>query len=151
MFDVLRSLVCSHSDLSVTVVAVTSHTPVHIIMPKQSWASKEQLDWLYAQLPDFRMAQEAKTTPSFFTKMYKEFHTLWPVAALTSEEIAADDGNEEKAQTTKEKASESVSGLICLIWPYLSKLLTYTHASESIIGFITRAEVRVQGLELEVF
>lgn len=79
-------------------------------MPKWSWASKEQQDWLFALLPDFRKAQEAKTTPSFFTEIYQEFHAKWPVPSPTAEEIAADDGNEEQAQTTKEKASESVSG-----------------------------------------
>ena len=79
-------------------------------MPKKSWASQEQLDWLYAKLPDFRIAQEAKTTPSFFLKFFKEFHEQWPVPSPTPEENAADDGDEEQAQTTKElKASENVS------------------------------------------
>jgi hypothetical protein len=78
-------------------------------MPKKSWASKEQQDWLYGQLADFRIAQEAKTTPSFFAKIYQDFHAQWPLSSLTTEEIAADDGNTELAQTTKEKASESVS------------------------------------------
>jgi hypothetical protein len=78
-------------------------------MPKKSWTSKEQLDWLSAQLPAFRIAQEAKTTPSFFTEIYQEFHAQWPLSPLTAKEIAADDGNTELAQTTKEKASESVS------------------------------------------
>lgn len=61
------------------------------------------------------MAQEAKTTPCFFSKIYQEFHSLWPVPPPTAEEIAADDGNEEKARTTKEKASESVSGFLTLV------------------------------------
>ena len=43
----------------------------HITMPKKLWASKDQQDWLYAQLPDFRITQEAKTTPSFFSKIIK--------------------------------------------------------------------------------
>jgi len=84
-------------------------TAWHITMPKKSWTSKEQLDWLSAQLPAFRIAQEAKTTPSFFTEIYQEFHAQWPLSPLTAKEIAADDGNTELAQTTKEKASESVS------------------------------------------
>jgi hypothetical protein len=78
-------------------------------MPKKSWASKEQQDWLYAQLPNFRIAQEAKTTPSFFSNIFQEFHAKWPVPSPTAKEIAADDGSQEQAQTTKEKASESVS------------------------------------------
>ena len=78
-------------------------------MPKKSWASKEQQDWLYAQLPNFRIAQEAKTTPSFFSKNFQEFHAQWPVLSPTAKEIAANGGSEEQAQTTKEKASESVS------------------------------------------
>jgi hypothetical protein len=86
-----------------------SGTALHITMPKKSWTSKQQLDWLFAQLPDFRIAQEARTTPSFFTKIYQEFHAQWPLSPLTANELAADDGNTELAQTTKEKASESVS------------------------------------------
>jgi hypothetical protein len=78
-------------------------------MPKKSWTSKEQLDWLYSQLADFRIAQEAKTTPGFFAKVYKEFHAQWPLSSATAEEIAASNGNTELAETTKEKASESVS------------------------------------------
>jgi hypothetical protein len=93
-------------------------------MPKRSWASKEQQDWLYAQLPGFRKAQETKTTPSFFAGIYQEFHAQWPVPAPTAEEIAADDGNEEKAKTTKEKASESVSGSFHSL-AYLSDFFTY--------------------------
>jgi hypothetical protein len=121
--DVLVTFFSIHSYLSVTVVAVTLYTSIHTIMPKKSWATEEQLVWLYAQLPDFRLAQEAKTTPSFFAKIYQDFHSQWPVPPPTSEEIAAEDGNDEKAQTTKEKASESVSGLLSLIWLYLSKIL----------------------------
>jgi hypothetical protein len=81
----------------------------HINMPKKSWASKEQQDWLFAQLADFRIAQEAKTTPIFFAKIYQEFHAQWPLSSATAEEIDAEDGNTELAETTKEKASESVS------------------------------------------
>lgn len=90
-------------------------------MPKKSWASKEQHDWLYSQLPHFRIAQEAKTTPSFFTKNFQEFHAQWPVPPPTAEDIAANEGNMEQAQTTKEKASESVC-----VWFLVSNLLTYT-------------------------
>ena len=75
-------------------------------MPKKSWTSKEQLDWLYSRLADFRIAQEAKTTPSFFAK---EFHAQWPLSSATAEEIAASNGNTELAEMTKEKASENVS------------------------------------------
>ena len=84
-------------------------TPSTFTMPKKSWASKEQQDWLYDNLPDFRLAQEAKSTPSFFSKLYEDFHAKWPLAPLTAEEIAADQGNPELAQTNKEKASETVS------------------------------------------
>lgn len=89
-------------------------------MPKKSWASKEQQDWLYAQLPTFRIAQEAKTTPSFFLKIYQEFHAQWPVPAPTTEEIADDDGSQEQAQTTKEKASESVSHSSFIHWQFIN-------------------------------
>ena len=78
-------------------------------MPKKLWASKQQLEWLYGHLPEFCIAQEAKTTPSFFGKVYEEFLAQWPLSAPTAEEIAADNGNAELAKTTKEKASETVS------------------------------------------
>ena len=48
-------------------------------------------------------------TPSFFSKIYQEFHAQWPVPSTTAEEIAANDGSQEQAQTIKEKASENVS------------------------------------------
>jgi hypothetical protein len=79
-------------------------------MPKKSWASQEQQHWLFDQLTAFRIAQEAKTTPSFFTKIYEEFHTQWPISPPTAGEIAANDGNAELALTIKQKASESVGG-----------------------------------------
>jgi hypothetical protein len=85
-------------------------------MPKKSWASKEQQDWLFTNLPDFRIAQEAKSTPSFFSKLYEDFHAKWPLAPLTTEEIAADEGNQELAQTNKEKASESVSNVFSYMY-----------------------------------
>jgi hypothetical protein len=79
-------------------------------MPKKSWASVDQQNWLFAQLAEFRQAQDAKTTPSFFTKIYQQFHDEWPVDSPTTTEIADAEGSEEHAKTVKEKASESVSG-----------------------------------------
>ena len=79
-------------------------------MLKKSWASDEQQTWLCAQLADFRQAQEAKTTPNFFIKLYEKFHIQWPLAALNANEIQEADGNEEKAKTLKQKSSENVSG-----------------------------------------
>jgi hypothetical protein len=78
-------------------------------MPKKTWASDEQQNWLFAQLADFRQAQEAKTTPSFFTELYENFHVEWPLASPNADEISKADGNEEKAKTLKQKASEHVS------------------------------------------
>jgi hypothetical protein len=57
-------------------------------MPKKSWASEEQQTWLLAQLGDFRQAQEAKTTPGFFIKLYKNFHETWPLAPANADEIS---------------------------------------------------------------
>jgi hypothetical protein len=79
-------------------------------MPKKSWASDEQQTWLFAQLADFRQAQEGKTTPNFFIDLYEKFHTKWPLAAPNANEINEADGNEEKAKTLKQKASENVGG-----------------------------------------
>ena len=86
-------------------------------MPKKSWASEEQQTWLLAQLADFRHAQEAKTTPSFFTDLYQKFHEEWPLASPNANEISEADENEEKAKTVKQKASETVSGLFTIINP----------------------------------
>ena len=79
-------------------------------MPKKTWASEEQQSWLLAQLADFRQAQESKTTPSFFIELYENFHEEWPLASPNAEDISKADGNEEKAKTLKQKASEQVSG-----------------------------------------
>ena len=78
-------------------------------MPKKSWASDEQQTWLLAQLGEFRQAQVEKTTPSFFTDLYKKFHEEWPLAPPNADEISKSDGNEEMAKTIKQKASENVS------------------------------------------
>ena len=93
-------------------------------MPKKSWASEEQQTWLLAQLPDFRQAQEAKTTPIFFTELYQKFHEDWPLASPNAEEIFKADGNEEKAQTLKQKASEHVS---CSIYHHIFSCMIHTY------------------------
>jgi predicted metal-dependent hydrolase len=92
-------------------------------MPKPSWASEEQQTWLLSKLADFRQAQEAKTTPTFFIELYQKFHESWPVALPDDEEISQADGNEEKAKTDKQKASEQVSGsysdiFCCMMYTY---------------------------------
>jgi hypothetical protein len=79
-------------------------------MPKKSWASEEQQTWLLGQLADFRQAQEAKITPSFFTELYQKFHEEWPLASPDADDISKAEGNEEKAKTIKQKTSETVSG-----------------------------------------
>lgn len=85
-------------------------------MPKKSWASKEQQTWLLAQLADFRQAQEAKTTPSFFTELYQKYLEQWPLASPNADELLEADGNEEKAKTLKQKASEHVSDYFTTIY-----------------------------------
>jgi hypothetical protein len=77
-------------------------------MGKKSWASKEQQDWLFEQLGEFRKAQDAKTIPSFFERIYQEFFDKWPLPPPTLQEIAEAE-TEEQARTTKQKAGESVS------------------------------------------
>ena len=79
-------------------------------MPKKTWASDEQQSWLFAQLADFRQAQEAKTTPSFFRELYENYHEKWPLSPPDADDLSNADGNEEKAITLKQKASELVSG-----------------------------------------
>jgi hypothetical protein len=86
-------------------------------MPKKSWASEDQQTWLMEQLADFRQAQEAKSTPSFFTELYPKFHARWPLASPNADEISKADGNEEKAKTLKQKVSEQVSGFPTTIYP----------------------------------
>jgi hypothetical protein len=78
-------------------------------MPKKSWASEEQQTWLFAKLPEFRQAQEAKTTPGYFIELYQNFHDVWPLAPPNADELSKADGSEEKAITDKQKASEHVS------------------------------------------
>jgi hypothetical protein len=81
-------------------------------MPKKSWTSDDQQTWLLAKLPDFRQAQEAKTTPTFFSELYNKFHEEWPLASPNADEISKAGGNEEKAITDKQKASEQVSSFL---------------------------------------
>jgi len=115
-------------------------------MPKKSWASEEQQTWLLAKLADFRLAQEAKTTPIFFTDLYEKFHVVWPPAPPNTDEISKADGNEEKAKTAKQKASETVSGLFTIIY----RLAWHsTHTSDSTNISTTKAEDLLQGRELE--
>ena len=79
-------------------------------MPKKTWASDKQQSWLFAQLADFCQAQEAKTTPSFFRKLYENYHERWPPSPPNADELSNADENEEKAKILKQKASELVSG-----------------------------------------
>ena len=85
-------------------------------MPKKSWASKEQETWLFDQLADFRQAQEAKTTPIYFSDLYEKFLEKWPIVSPTADEISKADGSEEKAKTAKQKAFEQVSSSFSLIF-----------------------------------
>jgi hypothetical protein len=93
-------------------------------MPKKSWASAEQQTWLLAQLANFRQAQEARTTPSFFNDIYQKFHESWPLASPNADELSKADGNEELAKTHKQKASEQVSSFIII---YSIALIQYTY------------------------
>ena len=77
-------------------------------MPKKSWASEEQQTWLFSKLADFCQAQEVKTTPKFFIELYQNFQEEWPLSPPNA------DGNEEKAKTVEQKASEHVS-FVCLL------------------------------------
>ena len=79
-------------------------------MPKKTWTSDEQQSWLFAHLTDFRQSQEVKTTPSFFRELYENYHEKWPLSLSDADELSNTDGNEEKAKTLKQKASELVSG-----------------------------------------
>jgi hypothetical protein len=113
-------------------------------MPKKSWASDEQQTWLLAKLSDFRQAQEAKLTPGFFIDLYQKFHDEWPLASPDADEISAADGNEEKAGTLKQKASEQVSKSFIIY----SVTWYNIHPSDSMNIFITKAEGQPQGLGL---
>jgi predicted metal-dependent hydrolase len=93
-------------------------------MPKKSWASAEQQTWLLTKLADFRQAQEAKTTQSFFNDLYQKFHESWPLASPNADEISKAEGNEEKAKTHKQKASEHVSSFTII---YSVALIQSTH------------------------
>ena len=57
-------------------------------MPKKSWASDKQQNWLLAQLANFFQAQESKTTPTFFITLYQKFHEQWPLAFPNTDEIS---------------------------------------------------------------
>ena len=119
------------------------YLPTVFAMPKKSWASLEQQTWLLAQLADFHQAQEAKSTPTFFLELYKNFHEKWPLAFPSTKEISKVEGNEEQPQTLKQKASENVS------WVFLKFGLSVinTYASKSMSISTTKLEDQPQGLE----
>lgn len=100
---------CSFTSCSFLQLSTTA------TMPKKAWAAKDQIDWLTSQLPDFRLAQESKTTPDFFAHLYEEFYTLWPLPPPTSGELAEAEGDEEQARTTKRKSSESVCNYFAML------------------------------------
>ena len=88
-------------------------------MPKKAWATKDQMNWLANQLPEFRAAQESKAVPDFFIRLYEEFFKLWPLLAPTAQEIAEAKGDEEQAKMAKQKAAESVSNYLATLSPKL--------------------------------
>jgi len=47
-------------------------------MPPPNWATPDQLLFLNARLPDFQTAQREKTTPTFWTVIYRDFFLRWP-------------------------------------------------------------------------
>jgi len=111
-------------NLQVVVVFLFYHSLITCLllfpMPKKSWASEEQQTWLLAQLADFRLAREAKTTPNYLTDLYQKFHEVWPPVLKYRRNFKS--RNEEKAKTVKQKASETVSGLYTSIINSLAPL-----------------------------
>ena len=83
-------------------------------MPKPTWASSVQKEWLLAKLPDLADAQAQKATTLFFAEVYREFHDKWPVTP-TEQEIAAAK-SEEEAKAIKEKKSESVGDFLFVLY-----------------------------------
>lgn len=43
-----------------------------------NWATPDQVIFLNARLPDFQNAQREKTTPTFWTVIYRDFFLHWP-------------------------------------------------------------------------
>jgi hypothetical protein len=123
-------------------------------MGKKPWASPEQLQWLYSQLPGFLKAQEAKTTATFLSAAYTQFHEQWPVAPPTPPEIAAAEEGQEQAMSIKIKASEAVSLHITLVYVAIQLLIftcqrikdwIYNHRRASNSGTGTRGILKLGG------
>jgi hypothetical protein len=66
-------------------------------MPRQSWATEEQLDLLESQLSKYRQLQPSKQYHQFWVQLFEEWFQKWPEqplvfphrevgAALTQEE-----------------------------------------------------------------
>lgn len=115
-------------------------------MGKKTWASSEQLEWLTSQLPGFTKAQETRTTATFLSTVYSEFHEQWPISPPTPEEIAAAEEGEQQAISIKMKTLESVSRQFENCY-----LINDIFGSESRIGSITTLVPPAQGLALELF
>ena len=60
-------------------------------MPRQTWVTNDQKEWLEPQKAAFIEAKQKSPTSlkEFFQGVYKEFREKWPVPAVTESEITA--------------------------------------------------------------
>lgn len=47
-------------------------------MPKRSWASHEQSEFLYSHLPKYLEAQPKKDYNSFWSRLFEDWFAEWP-------------------------------------------------------------------------
>ena len=53
--------------------------------PDPGWKTGEQLEFLFAHLPDFRACQDDKTLGDFWEKLFNDWYDKWPLPHVMSE------------------------------------------------------------------
>lgn len=77
-------------------------------MPRNTWATEDQHNWLEARKAQFIEANQRKAAAKdFFPDVVKEFRENWPVAPVSEAEIN-DAGSPELAMKTKREKYDKV-------------------------------------------
>jgi predicted metal-dependent hydrolase len=83
-------------------------------MPRTTWATDEQEEWLKSHKAAFLDAHQKKTlSKEFFPVIVKEFRDKWPPAEPTAEEVA-DASSFEEANKRKRTKYDKVKLLLLL-------------------------------------
>ncbi|KAJ8474938.1 hypothetical protein ONZ51_g6876 [Trametes cubensis] len=74
----------------------------------KTWTTPEQREWLLARLPAFRESQAKKASGAWFSAIYEDWLTEFPLDPPTEQELRDADGDAEVAADEKKKAKLDV-------------------------------------------